>query len=481
MSGDSSRNNPFDAGLPALERAWKLAADYIASLPERPVAQAVTAAEMEALLDEPLPETGMDPAEALEEWFRRAERGIVASSGPRFFGYVIGGTTPAALAGDWLAATIDQDAGLWDAATAAVHTERVVARWLKELFGLPMEWTGTPATGATHANLIGLAAARQWAGIQRGFDPAEDGLGGQPPIPVISSTEIHMSARKSLSTLGLGRASLRTVPAIDGRVDVGALERALDETDGACIVVANAGEVNTGAFDPLDEIADLCERHPSEAWLHVDGAFGLFAALTESKANLLGGIERADSVAVDAHKWLNVPYDSGFAFVGEERWLLDAFRIGAAYIAEGDFPDPGAQVPELSRRFRGLPMWCALKAFGRQGYRELVQRCLDNAALLGGWLEAEADFELLAPVNLNIVCFRFAPAEHDEPTRDDLNRRLVEAVQHDGRAFVTPTTWQGKGAIRAAFDNWATTPDDTRILFEALTELARGLMHETGA
>jgi len=440
----------------------------------------VTAAEMEALLDEPLPETGMDPAEALEEWFRRAERGIVASSGPRFFGYVIGGSTPAALGGDWLAATIDQDAGLWDAAPASVHTERVVVRWMKELFGLPMEWTGTPATGATHANLIGLAAARQWAGTQRGFDPAEDGLGGQPPIPVISSAEIHMSARKSLSTLGLGRSSLRAIPSVDGRVDMAGLERALDETEGACIVVANAGEVNTGAFDPLDEIAELCARHPGGAWLHVDGAFGLFAALVESKAGLLRGIERADSVAVDAHKWLNVPYDSGFAFVREERWLTDSFRIGAAYIAEGDFPDPGTQVPEMSRRFRGLPAWATLKALGRQGYREIVQRCLDNASLLASWLEAEPDFELLAPVNLNIVCFRFAPAAN-EAARDELNRRLVKAVQRDGRAFVTPTTWRGKAAIRAAFDNWATTPDDTRVLFDALTELGRGLLNESGA
>ncbi len=467
---------PYQDSLPALERAWKLASAYVAGLPERPVAQPVTPEEMQAALDEPLAESGCDPAAAVEEWFDRAERGIVASSGPRFFGYVIGGTTPAALAGDWLAATIDQDAGLWDATPASVHTELVVLRWLKELFDLPRAWTGTMATSATHANLIGLAAARQWTGQQRGFDPADDGLGGQPAIPVISSTEIHMSARKSLSTLGLGRSSLTTVPATDGSVDLDALQAALDATDGACIVIANAGEVNTGAFDPLDAVADLCDAHPGGVWLHVDGAFGLFARLLADKAANLDGIERANSVAVDAHKWLNVPYDSGFAFVSDEAALTNAFRSSAAYIPEGDYPDPGAQVPEMSRRFRGLPAWCALKAYGREGYAALVQRCVDNAALLGRWIEASDDFELLAPVNLNIVCFRYAPSGVSDGKLDDLNRRLITAVQHDGRAFVTPTTWGGKGAIRAAFDNWATSDADVEILWAALNEVGNELI-----
>ncbi len=283
-----SEQDPFRASLPALEHVWKMASRYIESLPERPVAYAVTPAEMDAALDEALPEEGCDPIAALDDWYQRAERGIVASSGPRFFGYVIGGTTPAALAGDWLAAAIDQDAGLWDATPASVHTELVVLRWIKELFDLPSDWTGTMATSATHANLIGLAAARQWAGTQRGFDPANDGLGGQPPIPVISSTEIHMSARKGLATLGLGRSSLTMVPAIHGSVDVDKLRAALDATDGPCIVVANAGEVNTGAFDPLQEIAALCAQHAGGAWLHVDGAFGLFARLLEDKASQSG-------------------------------------------------------------------------------------------------------------------------------------------------------------------------------------------------
>lgn len=471
-------SDPFRASLPALEHALQVASRYVESLPTRPVAHPVTPEEMQAALDEPLPETGCDPVAAIDEWLERAERGIVASSGPRFFGYVIGGTTPAALAGDWLASAIDQDAGLWDATPASVHTELTVQRWLKELFKLPAAWTGTMATSATHANLIGLAAARQWAGTQRGFDPADDGLGGQAPIPVISSTEIHMSARKCLATLGLGRSSLTTIPAIDGQVNLDALERALSEIDGACIVVANAGEVNTGAFDPLDQIADLCERHPGGAWMHVDGAFGLFVRLLDERADELAGIERADSVAVDAHKWLNVPYDSGFAFVADEASLNAAFRSSAAYIPEGNYPDPGAQVPEMSRRFRGLPAWCALKSYGRQGYEALVRRCIDNAALLGVKIEASDDLELLAPVNLNIVCFRYAPPHLDESERDAFNARAIREIQGDGRAFVTPTTWKGKGAIRAAFDNWATQPHDVEILWSAITEIGKRLLKE---
>jgi glutamate/tyrosine decarboxylase-like PLP-dependent enzyme len=334
------------------------------------------------------------------------------------------------------------------------------------------------ATSATHANLIGLAAARQWTGMQRGFDPAEDGLGGQPPIPVISSTEIHMSARKGLATLGLGRSSLMAIPAIAGQVDLSGLKAALDATDGACIVIANAGEVNTGAFDPLDEVVALCDAHPGGVWLHVDGAFGLFARLLDEHAHKLDGIERANCVAVDAHKWLNVPYDSGFAFISDEAALTAAFRTSAAYIAAGDFPDPGAQVPEMSRRFRGLPAWCALKAYGRQGYEDLVRRCVDNAAALGQMIDATKDFELLAPVNLNIVCFRYTPDEIPEDDWDAFNSRAIQAIQHDGRAFVTPTTWNGKGAIRAAFDNWATRPEDVDILWSALTDIGQELIKE---
>ena len=468
---DTTRN-PYDQSVEALDRVYELAREYVAGLPERVVAQYVTPQEMEAALDEPLPEDGCDPSIAAEEWFRRAERGIVASSGPRFFGFVIGGTTPAALAGDWLASAIDQDAGLWAAGPAAAQTELTVLRWLKELFHLPMEWHGAITSGATMSNLVGLAAGRQWVGKRMGFDPSKDGLGGHPVIPVISSTEIHASAIKSLGTLGLGRGSVRKVRAVDGRIDLDALRDELRSIDGPAIVVANAGEVNTGAFDPLDEIAAICREHRPGVWLHVDAAFGLFAAASPEHAHLLRGIEQADSVCSDAHKWLNVPYDSGFVFVRDVDVLRESFASTAAYLAPS--PDAGwspeSHLPEMSKRFRGLAAWCALRAYGRQGYRELVERCIVNAGAFAGWVDTTPGVELLAPARLNIVCFRLVQTDLDAAAQDEMNREAVRWMQADGRAFVTPTSWNGKASIRAAFDNWATGPDDVRLLQEAVTD-----------
>jgi len=298
--------DPFAGYGPALDRAHELATAYLAGVANRPVSRRVDPATMAAALDEPLPETGTNPAAAVAEWFARAEPGIVASAGPRFFGFVNGGSTPAALAGDWLASAIDQNAGLWLSSAAAAQTELTVLRWLRELFGLPAAWSGALTSGATMANLVGLAAARQWAGARLGFDPAADGLGGRPPIPVLSSTEIHASALKALGTLGIGRGSVQRLPAPGGAMDPDALGAALAGIDGPAIVVANAGEVNTGAFDDLHAVAERCAAHPAGAWLHVDAAFGLFAALAPANAHLVRGIDRADSVAADGHKWLNV-------------------------------------------------------------------------------------------------------------------------------------------------------------------------------
>lgn len=484
---DGPSVDPFATFRPVLECAFELAAEYLASLATRPVSRRPSATEMAALLDEPLPEGGTDPTAALEEWLARAEPGIVASAGPRFFGFVNGGSTPAALGGDWLASAIDQNAGLWLSSPAAAQTELTVLRWLRELFGLPTEWVGALTSGATMANLIGLTAARQWAGERLGFDAATDGLAGRPPIPILSSTEIHASAVKALSTLGFGRNGVRKLPAADGAVDLDALDAALRHTDGPVIVVANAGEVNTGAFDPLEAIAERCARHPAGTWLHVDGAFGLFAALAPTHAHLVRGIERANSVAADGHKWLNVPYDCGFAFVRDATALRAAFTTGAAYLAsDADAGwDPLTHVPEMSRRFRGLAAWCALKAAGRQGYRALVERCLANAAAFAGWVEATPEMELLAPASLNIVCFRYAPAGLDPAAADALNRAAVAGLQADGRAFVTGTVWGGHAAIRAAFDNWATSAADVTLLQEAITDigerLRRGEMPTTGS
>jgi glutamate/tyrosine decarboxylase-like PLP-dependent enzyme len=476
-------NSPFAEGIHALDQAWMLARDFVLSLPERPAGTNVTAEQLNRVFDEPLPEHGTDPAEAVQEWFRKAEPGIAGSPGPRNFGFVIGGATPAALAGDVLASAIDQNSGLWIASPAAAHTEECVLRWLKELFGLPGEWAGSITSGATAAHLVGMGAARQWAGHKLGFDASEDGLGGHPAIPVISSTEIHASAIKSLSTLGFGRKAVRKLPAQSGVLNLKALQEALDAIEGPVIVVANAAEVNTGAFDDLDAIADLCAAHPGGAWMHVDAAFGLYARLSDRTAPLLNGIDRADSVCADSHKWLNVPYDSGFAFVRDEQLLLRTFSTRAAYLdaVSAIGKDTDGYGPVFSTRFRALAMWCALKAWGREGYRAMVERCLDNAATFGSWLDASPDTELLAPVNLNMVCWRFAPAGLDPEATDQFNRDAVTRIQHDGRAFLTPTSWQGKQAVRCAFDNWATSLDDVLILQEAVRDIGPELLGDAQA
>lgn len=470
--------DPFAATLAALNRAHALAAAYLGGIAERPVSRRAEAITMAAALDEPLPEAGCDPGDAVAEWLERAEPGIVASGGPRFFGFVNGGATPAALAGDWLASAIDQNLVAWASSPAGAQTELTVLRWLKELFDLPSGWAGTVTSGATVANLVGLAAARQWAGARLGFDPARDGLGGRPALPVVAGEAMHASVAKALATLGLGRDAARWVPAPGGAMDVDALAATLAETDGPAIVVAGAGEVNAGAFDRLDAVADVCAAHPGGAWLHVDAAFGLFARLAPRLAPLARGVERADSVAADGHKWLNVPYDGGFAFVRDGEALRAAFAAGGAYVA----PDadagwnPSGHGPEMSRRFRALAAWCALRAYGRAGYRALVERCVDHAQGFAAWLEAEPGLDLLAPAPLIVVCFRYAPPGLGPAETDALNRAAVTALQADGRVFVTGTVWEGKVAVRAAFDNWATGPGDIAVLQEAVADIGRQLV-----
>jgi glutamate/tyrosine decarboxylase-like PLP-dependent enzyme len=457
----------------AMERAFELARTFVDELPERPVSRMATPAEMQAALDEPLPDASSDPVEAIGEWMRRADAGIAADPGPRYFGFVNGGVTPAALAGDWLTSTIDQNAGLWIISPAAAQTEVVVMRWLKELFDLPMGWHGHLTSGATLSNLSCLAAARQWASNLLGFNAAEDGLAGHSPIPVVSSSAVHASAVKALGTLGLGRASVTQLQTDDGTMDIDRLREYLDGVEGPVIIVANAGEVNTGQFDDLNAMADLRDRHPGGAWLHVDGAFGLFAAASPRYRDRVAGIERADSVASDAHKWLNVPYDAGFAFVRDEAVIRSAFATSSAYLQKSDSFDADNYGPEFSRRFRGLAAWCSLRSLGRSGYRELVERCIDNAQMLARWIDAQPGMELLngdrqRSYPFNIVCFRYVDAKLDEAVLDELNLHAAEAIQHDGRAFVSGTRWNGAAGIRAAFVNWSTTQDDVAILQDVL-------------
>lgn len=468
---------PFDEVAAAMDAAHAVAREIVLTYPFRPVAKPVSPEAMFAAFDDPLPETGVDAAVAVEEWLARAEPAIVASAGPRFFGWVIGGVTPGALAGDWLTSALDQHGMLWASSPAAVHTEHAAVGWLKQLFEIPDEWAGTTSSGATMSNLIGLAAGRQWAGQQLGFDPVQDGLAGHPPIPVVSSEAIHSSAVKALGHLGLGRQALRRVPSRGGIIDLDAFDQALEAVDGPVVVVANAGEVNTGVFDDLAGVIERARAHPGGAWVHVDAAFGLFARLSERTRHLLDGIEGADSIGSDAHKWLNVPYDSGFAFVRDRAPLFAAFGTSAAYLSGAPVGlDFDAYVPEMSRRCRGLAIWCSIKQQGREGYRAIVERCLDNAGQFAGWVEAQAGIELMAPAPLNIVCWRYAPAGLDDEATDRFNREAVAAIQADGRAFVSGTVWNGRAAIRCAFDNWSTTAHDVGVLQEAVADIGARLL-----
>ncbi len=308
---------------PALDAVAKAAAGYLSGLDERLVADPA-AAELLAELRQPLPESGLGTLDSIGELLRIGTAAATHSAGPRFFHFVIGGTTPAATAADWVAALLDQNAGLWTSSQFATTLETVTLAWLKDLFGLPIDWGGVLTPSATFANLTGLAAARQWWGAKHGRDITVDGLTGLPAMPVFSGGYVHASVRKALQILGVGRDTVTVCSRDDaGRVDLDRLTAELDRLAGPAVIVACAGEVNAGDFDPIDAMADLAEQRG--CWLHVDGAFGLLAALSPRTAHLVDGVQRADSVAADAHKWLNVPYESGFAFVRDPRALTDAF------------------------------------------------------------------------------------------------------------------------------------------------------------
>jgi glutamate/tyrosine decarboxylase-like PLP-dependent enzyme len=306
-----------------------------------------------------------------------------------------------------------------------------------------------------------------------GVDADEDGLAGAPTPVILSGGYIHPSAMQAIGMLGLGRANVRSLSRDDvGRMDLEALERELAGLDGApAIIVATAGEVNAGEFDPVEALADLAERYG--AWLHVDGAFGIFARLSPRTRALAAGIERADSVGGDAHKWLNVPYDCGFVFVREPERLARTFSVGAPYLPERDDPrpNPGFLVPENSRRARSLAIWATLRAYGRNGHREMVERHLHLAQHLAGLVDAAPEFERLAEVPLNVVCFRARPGGVPEAELDNLNRSLGAALLADGRVFAGTTSYGGKVAFRPAIVNWQTTERDVELLIEVLRDL----------
>ena len=445
-----------------------LTADYAAqfhrTLADRPVRAEATYDELVEALGGPLPDEGGDDVEVVSELIEAAEPGVVGTQTGRYFGFVIGSALPSSVAADWLATTWDQNAFSVVLSPAAAAVETAAAGWLAELLGLPAGVASGFVTGAQGANTTALAAARQHVLAHAGWDVAKDGLQGSPRVRVLVGGERHVTIDRSLRLLGLGTAALELVPADEqGRIRADALRDALAGGTGPTIVCAQAGNVNTGAVDPLAEIADACQA--AGAWLHIDGAFGLWAAASPRFRHLTEGCERADSWATDAHKWLNVPYDSGVVFCRHPESHGEAMAVAASYLQRVEGRSPSDWVPESSRRARGFAIWAALRSLGRNGVADLVDRCCDHARAFADLLGAHPGVEILNDVVLNQVLVRFG--DDDETTRE-----IVRRVQADGTCWLGATDWQGRAAIRISVSSFRTTSDDVERSVGAILEAA---------
>jgi glutamate/tyrosine decarboxylase-like PLP-dependent enzyme len=434
----------------ALRRAAELAEAWARSLPERPVG---AAGEADGLRG-PLPEQGEDAVTVVAALAAAAEPGLVASAGPRYFGFVTGGALPAAVGADWLTSAWDQNAGLHVMSPAAAAAEETAAGWAKELLGLPAGAGVGLVSGAQMANVTALAAARNAVLARAGWDVEERGLIGAPALRVITGAESHATVFNALRLLGLGRATAVRVPADEqGRMLADELARTLDEGEGPAIVCAQAGNVNTGAFDPLEEVVAACRA--AGAWCHVDGAFGLWAAAAPARAHLTAGAAGADSWAVDAHKWLNVPYDSALAIVADPAPLNAAMALTAAYLTSaGERERNGADwAPEASRRARAFPLYAALRQLGRHGLAELVERDCALAARMARRLAREPGVAILNDVVLNQALARFG----DD---DAATEAVIADVQREGTCWLGGTVWHGMAAMRISVSGWRTTEAD---------------------
>jgi glutamate/tyrosine decarboxylase-like PLP-dependent enzyme len=437
-----------------LDRALR----YIDSRDERRVAPSDEAIERLGRLDEPLPEHPTDPRIALQLLDEIGSPATVVSAGGRYFGFVTGGVLPAALAANLMAGVWDQNGGYRIQSPVAARLEDVCLKWLREALGLPAGSGVGFVTGATMANFAALAAARRAVLRKEGWNVEEDGLFGAPPIRVVVGDEVHASLLKALSLLGLGRERVERVP-VDGQGRMRA--DALPDLSSMTIVCIQAGNVNTGAFDPAKEIC--AAAHDAGAWAHVDGAFGLWAAASPRLAHLTAGFAEADSWATDAHKWLNAPYDSGIAFVREAEHLRAAMTVGAAYLLAGDEREPSHYTPDMSRRARGIEIWAALRSLGRTGLADLIERSCRHASRFAEGLRA-AGYEILNDVTLNQVLVSFGD--------DETTRRVIQAIQADGTCWLGGTVWQGRAAMRVSVSSWATTEDDVERSLDAIIRIA---------
>jgi len=448
-----------------LSRAAQLAADYLDRLPQRPVGVTATPADLAARLATRLPDIGLDPLSILEQQVAALDPGLIASAGPRYFGHVISGAHPAALAMDWMTASWDQNAVLYATSPANAVVEEVVGNWLIDLLGLGK--TGRDisvgfVSGCQMAHVTALLAARHAMLARIGWDVERQGLIGAPNLRVLVGAEAHGTVATALQYIGLGRGRATIIPSDDqGRMDVAHLRATLASSSDPAIICAQAGGVNTGAFDDLPAIADIAQM--AGAWLHIDGAFGLWAATSTQHRHLTDGIERADSWATDAHKWLNVPHDSGIVFTAHPAAHRAAMSVpGEAYLAragEGQ-RDPYQWVPEMSRRARAFAIQAALLAFGREGLADLIDRCCGLARRMRDLLQAHPRITVLNDVVLNQILFSVTPANMSDGAADAFTDQVIAAIQADGTCWLGGTTWRGRRHVRLSICNYRTSEAD---------------------
>jgi glutamate/tyrosine decarboxylase-like PLP-dependent enzyme len=467
LSGTAtSRDGQFtasDATSELLQRTQEIATTFLAGVRDRRVGAVADYQELLDTLGGPLPEAGEEPTTVIERLARDADAGLVATVGPRYFGFVIGGVLPAAVAADWLTSAWDQHAFSFVTSPAAAAVEEITRRWLADLLGLSPDVSVGLVTGATMANFTGIAAGRHMLLEQVGWDVEEQGLFGAPPIAVVTSDESHATIFAALQMLGLGRSRVgRVATDAQGRLRADELRVMLRQLDGPPLVCAQAGNVNTGAVDPIAEIANLV--HDAGGWLHVDGAFGAWAAASPRLRHLTDGLALADSLSVDAHKWLNVPYDCGFVFTRHTAAHRAAMSLEAAYYS----PNPAEAranhhfVPESSRRARCFPVYAALRSLGRRGLVDLVERCSALAQRMADRLSRHARIRVLNDVVLNQVLVRIEPPTGDtsESAIDAFTALVVNRVQEDGTCWLGGSIWQGEYVMRIAISNWSTSEAD---------------------
>jgi glutamate/tyrosine decarboxylase-like PLP-dependent enzyme len=459
----------------ALDAAYAAAVKFLEGVESRPVGSRATAASMREALAGPMPEFGEPAARVVEELARKADPGLVATAGPRFFGFVIGGSVPAALGADWLASAWDQNAGLFVLSPAAAIAEETVRLWLTELFGLPAGTSLGMVTGGQMANTTCLAAARHQVLARVGWDVEAQGLQGAPRVTVLAGEQAHITIYGALRLLGLGDASVTKIAADDqGRMRPESLRAALAKVTGPVILCTQAGDVNTGAFDPFAALIAIARERP-DVWVHVDGAFGLWAAASKDHRDLTAGIGGADSWATDAHKWLNVPYDCGLAFVRDAEAHRGAMARSAAYLQRSTVDrDNYEWTPEFSRRARGFASYAALRSLGKQGLAEMIDRSCSHARLFADLLSKEAGIRVLNDVVLNQVLVRFEKPDQTAEHGDQHTREVIARVQQDGTCWLSGTVWRGQALMRISVCNWSTTEADVKRSSEAIVAAHTG-------